>query len=190
MATDKHKQLALTAIWWLHKNGCSVFANEVPTRNGIADALGIVTRAGSERVYYIEAKASRSDLICAKQKAVYARSVTASKEYCSIHSLLVRNKKYRATYGEDRIEKEIAECSGCQSIMPYDMHIDYYYVIVADGVTVEPELYPEWGVLNESGIVVRRAKKMPKTSKFDHRHYLEAIAHVLVYKLYGKLYIK
>jgi len=71
--SDKHKQLQRTATYWLYLKGCSIFAEEVPTQNGIADALGIVTR--NDTVYYIEAKASRSDLCCKKQKSVYIHSV-------------------------------------------------------------------------------------------------------------------
>ena len=39
--TETHKQLQDTAIRWLYQVGCNVFAKEVPTQNGIADALGI-----------------------------------------------------------------------------------------------------------------------------------------------------
>ena len=148
MKEEKNKHCALqnTAIRWLYGIGCSVFAQEVPTKNGIADALGIRTREGSVATYYIEAKASRSDLICLKQKCVYRRSVEWK-----------------------------------------DMGIDFYYLIVADGVRVEPELYPNWGVINESGEVIRRAKRMANTESATYL--LEKIAHVLVYKVFGKLYI-
>jgi len=85
--TDKHKALTDRALWWLYDRGCSVYAKEVPTRNGIADALGIMTRQGQEKVYYIEAKASRSDLICEKQKTVYERSVNGHlKKRCEYHT--------------------------------------------------------------------------------------------------------
>lgn len=184
----KHHELQNTAIRWLYGRGCSVFAQEVPTRNGISDALGVITRLGDERVFYIEAKASRSDLICAKQKAVYSRSVSENKVKCSVHTLM-SGKGYIKRYGEEYLKKEISECGHCKALPPiYDMNIDQYYLIVADGVTVEPELYPMWGVINEQGKVIRRAKRIPRTASFDHKHYLEAIAHVLVYKHFGKLY--
>lgn len=155
MAGDKHKELILTAIYWLHKRGCSVFANEVPTCNGIADALGVITRPGDERVYYIETKVSRSDLICRKQKDCYEKSM--------------RPKGYH--YSNWRT---------------MDMDIDYYYLIVADGVKVEPEIYPNWGVINEEGTVIRKAKRMRETAEI--KQHVESIAHVLVYKHFGKLY--
>ena len=69
---EKHAQLQDVAIGWLYGVGCSIFAKEVPTQNGVADALGVKTRNGKDDVYYIEAKVSRSDLICKKQKVVYA----------------------------------------------------------------------------------------------------------------------
>ena len=82
--TDKHKELCQTAINWLYKKNCSVFANEVPTWNGIADAIGVKRSPNYDyekqdvdfdnTVYYIEAKASRSDLLCFKQKCVYKRT--------------------------------------------------------------------------------------------------------------------
>jgi len=70
----KHAQLQDMAINWLYARG-PIFAKEVPTFNGVADAIGIKTQDGKNDVYYLECKASRSDLICLKQKAVYARAV-------------------------------------------------------------------------------------------------------------------
>ncbi len=190
MAGATHKALSDTALLWLYARGCSVYAKEVPTRNGIADALGIMTRHGQEKVYYVEAKAGRSDLICEKQKCVYARSVRHNKNYCPYHTIVVENKMYQRHYGKEQLQKEASECENCKALPPvYDLHIDQYYLIVADGVTVEPELYPMWGVINQKGEVVRRAKKIPRTDTFDHKHYLESIAHVLVYKAYGKFYL-
>lgn len=185
----KHHELQNTAIRWLYARGCSVFAQEVPTRNGIADALGVISRFGDEKVYYIEAKASRSDLICAKQKGVYKRSVSKCRKYCSVHELM-SGKGYIQRYGEERVMAEIKECANCNAMPPvYDNNIDLYYLIVADGVKVEKELYPEWGVIDERGKVTRRAKKIERSEVFDHKHYFEAIAHVLVYKHFGKLYL-
>jgi len=70
MESDKHKELCQTAIKWLYQKGCSIFGNEIPTWNGTADALGIITNQRPynkpDTVYYIEAKASRSDLLCRK----------------------------------------------------------------------------------------------------------------------------
>jgi len=185
--TDKHKALTDRALWWLYDRGCSVYAKEVPTRNGIADALGIMTRQGQEKVYYIEAKASRSDLICEKQKTVYERSVNGHlKKRCEYHTTA-----FKDLWGEaerDEYGKACPECVMRQK-NAYNLGIDYYYVIVAEGVTVEPELYPMWGVINQKGEVVRRAKKMPRPENYSHALYLEAIAHVLVYKAYGKMYL-
>ena len=50
---NKHKELCQMAIDWLYTRHCSVFANEVPTWNGIADAIGIITN-GKPTVYYVE----------------------------------------------------------------------------------------------------------------------------------------
>lgn len=156
-ASDKHKQLTRTALWWLYERGCSCFAEEVPTRNGIADALGVITRAGEQRVYYIEAKQSRSDLICKKQKGCYEQSLFGEVKYSYAYPV------------------------------PQLHDVDYYYLIVADGVKVEPELYPEWGVLDERGKVLRRAKRMRKADGIAQ--HVEAIAHALVYRHYGKMYL-
>lgn len=152
----KHKELQKTAITWLYERGCSVFAEEVPTRNGIADALGIRTRSGDEAVYYIEAKQSRSDLVCLKQRAVYLRSVAS-----------------KAIFGEGLVME--------------DTGIDFYYLIVSDNVIVEPSLYPEWGVIDERGKVIRKAKRMKRENHLQEQ--LQAIAHVLVYKVFGKMYL-
>ena len=38
-----HAELSRTAIGWLYEKGCSIFTNEIPTWNGIADAIGVVT---------------------------------------------------------------------------------------------------------------------------------------------------
>lgn len=149
-----HKELSLKAIFWLYERGCSVFANEVPTKNGIADALGVVTDWGGngKTSYYIEAKASRSDLICKKQKTCYERSILANE----------------TEYG----------CPG----------IDFYYLIVDEGIMVENSLYPQWGVINSKGAVIRRAKRFKHN--VNRNALVTAIAHVLVYKVFRKLYLQ
>ena len=156
MTSQKHNELSETAIRWLYGRGCSVFANEVPTCNGIADAIGVITSqrmyGKDDVVYYIEAKASRSDLVCLKQRAAYQRT-----QYSPHHD----------NHGN---------------------YIDFFYLIVADGVKVEPTLYPSWGVINEGGRVIRKAKNMKKKN-YDTRDLLTNIAHVLVYKVHGKLYL-
>jgi len=175
---SKHTQLANTGISWLYKNGCSVFAKEVSTENGIADALGIRTRNKKHTVYYIEAKSSRSDLICFKQKSVYARACGyAGYRFCIIHMTKLA-----------KIHLDWKSCKDCQRITheAKDTGIDFYYLIVADGIKVEDSLYPNWGVINENGIVIRRAKRMKRER--DTKQLIENIAHVLVYKVFGKLY--
>lgn len=178
---SKHDELCNTAILWLYAKGCYAFAQEVPTRNGIADALG-VKRSGKPAVYYIEAKASRSDLICQKQKAVYQRSIQEKPDRCWYHG----------TYGKmgGEVEPDAwKNCPDCKEMIDPQafIDIDFYYLIVADGVLVEPELYPNWGVISESGKTLRRAKRYRTRGEF-WRHY-EAIAHVLIYKAFGKLYL-
>lgn len=152
---NKHAELSRTAIGWLYRRGCSAFANEVTTFNGIADAFGIKTDGEKYTSYYIEAKASRSDLICQKQRMVYERSVN----------------------------------------LPDHCAVDFYYLIVADGVKVEDSLYPNWGLLDERGNLVRRAKRMKWRETGQHgikdqiRWQLRNIAHTLVYQVYGKMYL-
>lgn len=177
--TQKHRELQDVAIRWLYGIGCSVFAKEVPTQNGVADALGVRTRNTGGTVYYIEAKSSRTDLICPKQRLVYRTSVGDVVRYC--HSHAYRKDKSRGKKGWDR-------CARCQQLhsQRFDTGIDFYYLIVADGVSVEPALYPEWGVLNEKGRVIRKAKRMPRER--DTKSAIQAIAHVLVYKVFGKMY--
>lgn len=168
--TEKHKALQETAIRWLYARGCSVFAKEVPTQNGVADALGIkmepAYRHDDEKgtVYYIEAKASRSDLICLKQKATYYRCFEGK-------NTLNLEGKYEPNHDA-----------------PRDLGIDYYYLIVADGVKVEDALYPYWGVLNEKGEVLRKAKRFPRKGSFGRQ--VREVSHVLVYKVFGKLYLQ
>lgn len=145
----KHDELQETAIRWLYKNGCGVFAKEVPTKNGIADALGVRKQnSRGDAVYYIEAKSSRADLICRKQKNIYRVAVT--------------------------------ECYGPNGI-------DFYYLILADGVKIEPELYPKFGVIDERGYVVRRAKRFKREG--DTSRIVYDLAHALVYRVHGKLYL-
>lgn len=184
----KHKALQDTALRWLHGINCSVFAKEVPTQNGVADCLGIRTpRHGKEVVYYIEAKASRSDLLSAKQKQVYRHSIGDYDDVrCYLHHW------NEANWPPDVREAKLAEavfCEECKALRAKkgDTGIDLYYFIVADGVKVEDDLYPGWGVLNELGEVVRRAKKMKREGD-THRLLIE-VAHVLVYKAYGKMYL-
>jgi hypothetical protein len=148
--TEKHKQLQDTAVRWLYEKGCSVYAKEVPTKNGNADALGIKTpRDRKETIYYIEAKASRSDLICLKQKRVYLRSVGTENQKCYYH-----------TFGGIDFPKQIPEagCAECLKVNRerLDTGIDFYYLIIADGVKVEDTLYPEWGIISE--VEVENAK--------------------------------
>lgn len=150
---------------------------EVPTINGIADALGLKKTKGD--VYYIEAKVSRADLICKKQRNVYRRSVGMYDVRCYCHNFRMDGKT------RDGWE----DCGECKRLAEnsYDTGVDFYYVIVADGVVVEPSLYPMWGVLDQRGNVIRKAKRMKRATK-DTKSVAEAIAHVLVYKVYGKLY--
>jgi hypothetical protein len=167
MTGEKHNQLQDIAIGWLYKNGCDIFSKECQLPNGeIADAIGVkfdfhrqvpkvidgqtvYVDEVHDKTFYIEAKASRSDLICQKQKAVYH------------HSLL----------------RPVA---------------DVYYLIVADGITVEDDLYPEWGVIGEDGFVRRKAKRMKRDyqeQKLTQKSIERVIAHSLVYRVYGKLYL-
>lgn len=176
---SEHARLQNVAIGWLYNVGCSVFAQEVPTQNGIADALGV----RKSDVYYIEAKASRSDLMCRKQKIVYASATGMIKKYCYYHE-----------YGRNTPtlfklkEASIADCQQCKMVeqMNADTGIDFYYFILADGVKIADDEYPMFGVLSSEGKVVRRAKRMKK--KGDNGAVVVAIAHVLVYKVFGKLY--
>lgn len=149
----KHKELQETAIKWLHKTGCDMFATEVPFRNDIVDAIGIKTKRNTKNdiiddLYFIEAKASRSDLICNKQRRSYAYSINTP-------------------------------CC------------DFYYFIIADGVNIETFLYPSWGVINEKGLVIRKAKRMTKNDPNSswQKDIVRAIGHALVYRVYGKLYL-
>ncbi len=164
--TNKHKELQQTAINWLYNRGCSIFANEVPTWNGYADALGIITR-DKPVVYYIEAKASRADLLCSKQKYI--------------------NKRVEEVYKNGNFEDKKKKLF-YQGIVAYEYpnDIDYFYLIVADECKIQATDYPLWGVINESGTVIRKAKKMLK--KKDEKELSQSIAHVLVYKVFGKIY--
>lgn len=177
----KHKDLQDVAIGRLYEFGCSIFAKEVPTENGIADALGIKTLHGRNAVYYIECKASRSDLICAKQKAIYKTAIGDFTARCYLHS-----------YGDGKgglMRPDNTGCPACEEMEAArgDTGIDFYYLIVADGVKVEDTLYPAFGVINEKGIIVRKAKKM-KRDEAKVQKLIVAVAHVLVYKAYGKIY--
>lgn len=199
MASDKHKELQHTAIRFLWSKGCSVFAEEVPTENGIADALGIQTRTEKCTVYYIEAKISRSDLLCLKQKSVYNRSIGDSKATCSEHNTI---RQYDIFYQKKKLSKEDKQsifsqsnnCSMCNAIRKQhneiyrDTGIDFYYFIVSDNIKIEPELYPQWGVIDERGNIIRRAKRMKREK--DSKSLIAAVAHVLVYKVFGKLYMQ
>lgn len=184
--SEKHKQLQKTAIAWLYSVGCSVFAEEVPTRNGIADALGVKTRDEKHTIYYIEAKASRSDLCCFKQKSVYMRSIGGEKSKCYYHTF----RMFPGMDGKNHVEEVSDQCENCLKLRKSDgdTGIDYYYLIVADGVVIEPHLYPTWGVINENGKIIRRAKRNKREG--DSKEAIKDIAHVLVYKVFGKMYLK
>ena len=177
----KHAELQNTAVRWLYNLGCSVFPLEVPTENGIADALGIKTR-DAETVYYIEAKASRSDLMCQKQKDVYARATGLLKEKCYYHGLR-DSKQIMLLRAQDE-----DTCERCKMVEQKnaDTGIDFYYFILADGVNIKEDEYSMFGVLNEQGEIQRRAKRMKRDG--DTKRLIQNIAHVLVYKTFGKLY--
>lgn len=183
--SDKHKELQKTAITWLYNQGCSIFAEEVPTNNGIADALGIRTRDDKHTIYYIEAKVSRSDLTCFKQKACYLRSTGNKDALCYYHAF----NKFPDLMGVDRKMDVAKDCKDCEAIRSNsgDTGIDFYYFIIADGVKFEDTLYPEWGILNEKGEVIRRAKR--RIREKESHSLIENVAHVLVYKCFGKLYL-
>lgn len=154
----KHDELCNTAIVWLHARGCQAFAQEVVTWNGIADALGIK----GDDVYYIEAKASRADLICKKQRGIDA--------------WIQRSKQVEAMGDNPRAHW-------------FRNDVDFFYFIIADGVKFEDTLYPDWGIINEHGAVIRRAKRQKKFAGIGVEKLLRAIAHALVYKVYGRLYL-
>lgn len=187
----KHKELQETAIRWLFDHNCSVFAKEVPTQNGNADALGIKTpRQGRATVYYIEAKASRSDLICLKQKQVYNRSVGAFREEtCYMHHMQRPRQDSFLAITQEEYDEAMRNCEECKELRRKagDTGVDFYYLIVADGVKVEDTLYPSWGVINERGEIIRRAKKMKREG--EAHDLVKNVAHVLVYKCFGKLYL-
>lgn len=180
---DVHKSLQDVAIGWLYGVGCSIFAKEVPTENGIADALGVKTLHGKDDVYYIEAKASRSDLICKKQKAVYANATGTVEKKCYYHTMRL------ALTGELMNPEGANECGNCHDLKMGrgDTGVDFYYIIVAEGLTVESGLYPAFGVINHKGDIVRKAKRMIRNDKKGH-DLIVAVAHVLVYKVFGKMY--
>ena len=143
--SEEHKKLENIAIEWLYSNNCSLFAQEVPVGYEIADALGIKTQYGINTIYYIEAKVSKSDLMCKKQKLIYRKSVEYNKD------------------------------------------IDFYYLIVSDTLIIPNDIYPKWGVINSKGKVIRRAKRFKKKS--NGNDLIIAIAHKLVYKVFGKMYL-
>ncbi len=163
MMNDKHKQLQDMAISWLYHRGCSVFAKEVPTWNGNADALGVIT-GYKLTSYYIEVKTSRIDLLCRKQKACYKRTEEVVKSGVLKESIFGGRVNYE-----------------------YPNDIDFFYFIVVDDVKVEPSLYPLWGVINENGTVIRKARRLKKTR--DSSGLIINVAHVLVYKVFGKMYL-
>lgn len=177
---DKHKQLQERAIRRLYAFGCHVFAKEVPTTNGIADALGVNTRTGN--AYYIECKTSRSDLICEKQRNVYRRATGELVKSCYYHTH--NDGQYR-----DDPHRPRSTCLACieDDKRAGDTHIDFYYLMIDDNINVEAVLYPHFGVINERGQIIRKAKRMKRIER-DNAATIEAIAHVLVYKVYGKLY--
>lgn len=176
---NKHAELQNTAIRWLYNLGCSVFAQEVPTQNGIADAVGI----RKDAVYYIEAKASRSDLMCRKQKLVYLHATGAIKKLCYYHDF---GKNTPSMFEKKSLS--IEDCTQCKMVEQKnsDTGIDFYYLILADGVKISKEEYPMFGVINEEGRVIRRGRRMKKEG--DNMAIIKSIAHVLVYKVFGKLY--
>lgn len=185
MMSTKHKDLQDTAILFLYSVGCSAFAKEVPTCNGNADALGIKTRDKKNDVYYIECKASRSDLVSKKQKRVYDTATGVKDKWCWMHD----PNMYRSFFqGQDRTQgwEDCGDCKIAKALRA-DTGIDFYYIVVADGVKVKPSLYPDFGVIDERGSVVRRAKRMIRRDK-SVEFIMTTVAHVLVYKVYGKLY--
>lgn len=183
VASDKHKELQEMGIHWLYGIGCSIFAKEVPTGNGIADVLGIKTKDKKQVAYYLEAKVSRSDLLSEKQRLVYRIATGDVQAWCFLH-----NPNYFSG-GPSRSEGW-ESCKNCidEKAAIGDTGVDFYYLIVADTVKVDRNLYPKFGVLDERGNILRRARRMKRTS--DVTYLVVNIAHVLVYKVFGKLYLK
>lgn len=68
-----HNALKLRAILWLYGNSCSIFAEELNCGYfGIADVAGVKPNGDG---YYIEVKATSSDLKSRKQKRIYERTL-------------------------------------------------------------------------------------------------------------------
>jgi hypothetical protein len=163
----KHSELKDIAIRWLYNNGCDIFSQECPLPNGeIADAIG-VKRIRKPRRGLQDGESWRWETEWVD--SIYLVEAKASR------SDLIRSKQglcYRRS-----LRKPIC---------------DFYYLIVADGVTVEESLYPRWGVINEQGVVVRKAKRMEKALDFRtvwYKDVVRVIAHSLVYRTFGKLYL-
>ncbi|MEK6879777.1 MAG: hypothetical protein AABY22_09230, partial [Nanoarchaeota archaeon] len=99
---------------------------------------------------------------------------------------------YFSMYKNKGIDRSIGweSCNDCVEMKTKagDTGIDFYYFIVADSIKVKPTWYPKWGVINENGVVIRSATRMKR--KKDSKDLITAIAHVLVYKTFGKLYLK
>jgi hypothetical protein len=141
--TEKHAQLQNTAIKRLYAFRLLGVrkAKEVLTQSGVTDARGVKTVNSKNDVYYIEAKASRSDLICRKQKEIYNVAVGVREEWRWQHDPDI----YRSMFADKGVDRTIGweGCERCTTLKETraDTGIDFYHLIVADGVQVEPSLY-------------------------------------------------
>jgi hypothetical protein len=115
---------------------------------------------------------------------VYANATGTVEKKCYYHSMRL------ALDGSLMNPDGANECGRCHDLQKArgDTGIDFYYIIVAEGLTVEKELYPMFGVINHKGEIVRKAKRMIRNER-KNRDLIVNVAHVLVYKAYGKLYI-
>jgi len=48
---------------------------------------------------------------------------------------------------------------------PYHHPYDFTYFVLADGLTLTNDQYPEWGIISRYGQVIRRAKRRPIVNK-------------------------
>jgi len=49
---------------------------------------------------------------------------------------------------------------------------DFFYFVLADGLDIKDK-YPHWGIINEHGEVVRRAKRIPRCDEQQNYPYLD-----------------
>lgn len=101
----------------------------------------------------------------------------------SVYYLEVKSSKRDLhSWKQKRVDAQLSTIMFNKLTHPYD----FTYFVLAAGLSLADDEYPEWGVINSSGEVVRKAKRRKYIIK-DMMEIWKKIAHTCTYRAYDPI---